>query len=483
MTKEEFMRRVVAQLGFTPTADQEQALRVLTQFMADRGHGSVMVMKGAAGTGKTSLAGAVIRTLSLVGQKLVLLAPTGRAAKVLSAYSGHRALTIHRKIYRERSFASGEGQFLLQDNLHADTLFLVDECSMIANQSSFENLFSANGGGYMFGSGRLLDDLVRYVYGGRNCRMWLIGDAAQLPPIGEEVSPALDSAVLGGYGLQVYACDMTQVLRQRQDSGILYNATLVRQLLATGVEGLLPALVAARFADIKMISGSDFVEQLENSYRQVGMEETMVVVRSNKQAIRYNMGIRNRVLDREEELASGDWLMIAKNHYGAICGNKDTERPPFDFLANGDRCVVQRVRRQRTLYDFTFADVWLQFPDYDNYEVQTTVVIDSLYAEAPALSKEQVETLRERVLEDYADVPTKAERMRCLRDDVHYNALQVKFAYAVTCHKAQGGQWEHVYVDQGYVLPEMMTADYYHWLYTAFTRASSCLYIVNWPKQ
>jgi len=472
MTQQEFINKVEQMLGFVPTDDQTHALQVFACFLADRGQWPVMVLRGSAGTGKTSVAAAIIKTLARLGQKMVLLAPTGRAAKVLSVHCGLPALTIHRKIYRERAFVGGGGHFQLNDNLHADTLFVVDESSMIANQGAFESVF---------GSGRLLDDLMRYVYGGRNCRLLLIGDAAQLPPVGETASPALRNEVLQGYGLVVYESDMDQVLRQSSESGILYNATLIRRMITHDGITELPRIKFAGFADIRMLPGNELVEALEASYREVGEDETMVVVRSNKRAKIYNLGIRNMVLGCEEELVSGDLLMVVKNHYAVLPETKGGERPPFDFIANGDRCRVVRVRGVRELYGFRFADVWLRFPDYGNYEWQVTVILDSLLTESPALTAGQTEQLFERVLADYAELPRKADRMRSVREDRYYNALQVKFAYAVTCHKAQGGQWSHVYIDQGYMTDEMLTPDYIRWLYTAFTRATDCLYLVNWP--
>ena len=405
-------------------------------------------------------------------QKVMLLAPTGRAAKVFSLNSGYVAFTIHRKIYRQKSFA---GDFNLNYNTCRDTIFMVDEASMIAN------------GGYSdtpFGTGRLLDDLVRFVYSGRNCRLLLIGDKAQLPPVGETESPALQQSALQGYGLKVYACDLDEVLRQSQESGILYNATVIRQMIAHDELTQLPRIRFHGFADIRIVPGDELIESLASSYSRVGIDETMVVTRSNKRANIYNIGIRNTILGREEELTTGDQLMIVKNHYGNSYSSASDEKQNGtpSFLANGDRAVVQRVRNVRSLYGFRFADVWLQFPDYENYDLQSTVILDTLQAEAPALAREQQEQLFNAVMEDYADIPTKPDRIARMRQDAYYNALQVKYAYAVTCHKAQGGQWAHVYIDQGYMTDDMLTPDYIHWLYTAFTRATEHLFLVNWPK-
>lgn len=466
--------QILQQFGFVPTPEQGQALDVFVHFLTDRDPHSVMILRGSAGTGKTSLSGAIVRTLKSIRQKVMLLAPTGRAAKVFSLNSGCPAYTIHRRIYREKSFAGVDGQFNLNDNLYTDTLFMVDEASMISNLGI---------GGGNFGSGCLLDDLVHFVYQGRNDRLMLIGDKAQLPPVGEEESPALSGSMLEGYGLRVYECDLNEVLRQSQNSGILCNATMIRQMITHDDITQLPLIRFKGFADIVMMPGNELVESLANSYYRVGLDETMVITRSNKRANIYNNGIRNMVLDREDELCGGDMLMIVKNNYfwtEKEKGEANGEVPPF--LANGDRAKVLRVRRHTELYGFRFATLLLQFPDYDNYEISVTALLDTLQSEASALSTEQQEKLFQGVEEDYMDVSLKADRMKAIRGDQYFNALQVKYAYAITCHKAQGGQWEHVYVDQGYMTDDMLTPDYIHWLYTAFTRAKSKLFLVNWPK-
>jgi ATP-dependent exoDNAse (exonuclease V) alpha subunit len=402
-----------------------------------------------------------VRALLSLQQKLVLLAPTGRAAKVFSLYAGHPAYTIHRRIYRQKSI---EGAFDLNYNSAQNTLFMVDEASMIANSSNY--------GESIFAGGQLMDDLMRFVYNDRNCRMMLIGDCAQLPPVGETESPALQSDVLRSYGLHVYECNLNEVLRQSEESGILWNATEVRRLMYDGMYEL-PKVHFNGFADIRNVPGDELIEQLASSYSQVGLDDTIVVTRSNKRANIYNQGIRNTVLDREEELCSGDQIMVVKNNY---YWRKE------EFIANGDRAVIRRVRHVHEQYGFRFADVTMTFPDYDDYELTATVLLDTLTSEAPALTREQQEILYNKVLEDYADVPQKPERLKKVKEDKYYNALQVKFAYAATCHKAQGGQWAHVYVDQGYMTDDMLTPEYMHWLYTAFTRATEKLYLVNWPK-
>ncbi len=478
MIIDELKYKILQQFGFPPTQEQAHALEVFAEFLTDRDSHAVMILRGSAGTGKTTLSGAIVRTLKEIRQKVMLLAPTGRAAKVFSLNSGSPAYTIHRRIYREKSFSGVEGQFNLNDNLYTDTLFMVDEASMIANMGL---------GGMSFGSGCLLDDLVHFVYQGRNDRLLLIGDKAQLPPVGEEESPALHAAILEGYGLKVYECDLNEVLRQSEESGILYNATMIRQMITHDDITQLPKIHFAGYSDIKPMPGAELIEALADSYHHVGLDDTIVVTRSNKRANVFNQGIRNMVLDREEELSQGDILMIVKNNYYWMeeerkSNNKLLSNEIPAFLANGDRAKVLKVRRRIDLYGFRFATLLLQFPDYGNYELEATVLLDTLTSEAPALTHEQQEQLFHQIEEDYLDIPLKADRMKAIRQDQFFNALQVKFAYAVTCHKAQGGQWAHVYVDQGYMTDDMLNPDYIHWLYTAFTRATEMLYLVNWPE-
>jgi ATP-dependent exoDNAse (exonuclease V) alpha subunit len=480
MIGDELKYRVLQSFGFPPTAEQEHALDVFSLFMTDRSDHVVMIMRGSAGTGKTTLAGAIVRAMAALEQKMILLAPTGRAAKVFSLNAGHPAYTIHRKIYRQKT-AGDLYSFNLNDNLNRDTLFIIDEASMIANSvGTVLGEFSRNSPRTVpteFGSGCLLDDLMQFVYNGQNCRMMLIGDKAQLPPVGEEESPALMADVLRGYGMKVYECDLNQVLRHSEDSGILWNATVIRQMVTYDEMTKLPQIRFHSFADICVVPGDELIESLASSYSRVGLDETIVVTRSNKRANIYNQGIRNQVLDREDELCRGDQLMIVKNNYYWTEGSKD-----IAFIANGDIAVVQRCRNVHELYGFRFAEVTMQFPDYDDYELTATVILDTLTTEAPALTHEQQDHLFNAVMEDYADIPRKADRIKKLKSDRYFNALQIKYAYAVTCHKAQGGQWAHVYLDQGYMTDDMLTPDYIHWLYTAFTRATEKLFLVNWPK-
>ncbi len=478
----EFVDAIRSEFGFEPTFDQQRAMETFAHFLSDREPNTVMVLRGSAGTGKTSLAGAMVRTLHRFGQKLMLLAPTGRAAKVFALNSGLPAFTVHRKIYREKVYQGIDGEFNLNENRYRHMLFVVDEASMVSSIPTGDNAF---------GSGSLLDDLMKYVYSGEGCRLLLIGDRAQLPPVGEKEAPALSADVLAGYGMRVYEYDLTQVLRQSQDSGILFNATFIRHLITHDQATELPRIEFADFADIMVMPGGELIDSLGTSYSRVGLDETIVISRSNKRANVYNQGIRNQVLDRDDALCTGDMVMIVRNNYfwtealQAEAAKAQPGEPKDDipaFLANGDRARVQSVRNVREFYGFHFADVWLQFPDYDNFEMQATVIMDSLTTDAPALTREQNEQLFSRVMDDYADLPTKPERLKALRRDIYFNALQVKFAYAVTCHKAQGGQWQHVYLDQGYMTDDMLTPDYIHWLYTAFTRATEKLFLVNWPK-
>ena len=469
MLKKYLIQQIKTNFLYKPTFNQEKVIEELASFLLDSANNGIFLLKGYAGTGKTSLLGALVKTLSQLEKKCVLLAPTGRAAKVFSHYAEHPAYTIHKKIYRQKNFSNETDNFSLNDNLHQHTLFIVDEASMIANDGL---------AGSMFGTGRLLDDLIQYVYSGQGCCLMLVGDTAQLPPVGEEESPALCVDTLRGYGMEVYESMLTEVVRQVHDSGILFNATELRRFIANNDYFSMPAITIEGHLDVKAVPGNELIETINECYEHVGMDDTIVVCRSNKRANLYNKGIRNMILYREGELETGDLLMVAKNNYYWTEGCKE-----IDFIANGDIAVVRRVRHEQDLYGFRFADVVLQFPDYDNMELEVKLLLDTLHSDTPALSKEQNEKLFYTILEDYADVRTKRERMKKMKSDPYYNALQVKYAYAVTCHKAQGGQWKRVFLDQGYMTEEMLSPDYYRWLYTAFTRASETLYLVNWPKE
>ena len=462
-------RQIKENFPYQPTPEQENAIKLLSQFLCSPKADVAFLLRGYAGTGNTSLVGALVRTLDFLKQKVVLLAPTGRAAKVFSAYAGHPAFTIHKKIYRERAYSGEGGNFTLNDNLTTHTLYIVDEASMISNEGL---------SGAMFGTGRLLDDLVQFVYSGQGCRLLLMGDTAQLPPVGEELSPALYADALRGYGLEVVETDLTQVVRQEQQSGILWNATALRRLIAEEEWGVLPKIRISGFPDVKLLPGNELIDALSACYDRDGTDETIVVCRSNKRANIYNNGIRAQILWREEELESGDLLMVAKNNYYWTEKEKN-----LDFIANGETAVVRRVRRTAEMYGFRFADVLLSFPNWQDAELEVRLLLDTLHSDAPALSREESERLFQTVLEDYVDIPLKRDRMKKMKADPYYNALQVKYAYAVTCHKAQGGQWKNVFLDQGYMSEEYLTPDYFRWLYTAFTRATDTLYLVNYPAE
>lgn len=457
-----------------PTKEQEIVVSRWEEFLLDRKANTLFLLKGYAGTGKTSLVAALVKTLLQLKQSVMLLAPTGRAAKVFSSYADTPAYTIHKRIYRQKSIIDMDS-FQTNINLHKHTLFIVDEASMISNEGL---------SGSMFGTGRLLDDLVQFVYSCEGCRLILVGDTAQLPPVGEEESPALSKYVLEGYDLDVTEVCLTEVVRQERESGILWNATHLRQLMQDELYYEFPRL-CANFPDVCVMPGDELIEALENSYHLCGTDQTIVVTRSNKRANIFNNGIRARILDYEEELSGNDLVMVAKNNYywteqSGLAQQKDAKMP---FVANGDVAVVRRFRNERQFYGFRFADATLRFPDYDNIELDVTVLLDTLQSEAPALTRQQQEQLFNAVWEDYPEIRDKRERMKRLRQDPYYNALQIKYAYAVTCHKAQGGQWQHVYIDQGYITEEMLTPDYFRWLYTALTRATEKVFLVNWPKE
>lgn len=454
-----------------PTQEQDFVIDSWCRFLLGRSDDSMFLLKGYAGTGKTSLVGALVRTMKMLKQRVVLLAPTGRAAKVMGGYADTSAGTIHRHIYRQKTF--GEERFTAAPNLKENTLYIVDEASMIANEGL---------SGSVFGDGRLLDDLIHFVYSSPGCRLILIGDTAQLPPVGEEHSPALDRMELGGYGLEVIEAELTQVVRQLDSSGILWNATRLRECL-TG--GYAVPKIRVSFPDVHTVPGNELIEYMEQSYHRCGKDGTIVITRSNKRANIYNMGIRNRILDYDCELGGGDMVMVAKNKY--LNGK--------DLIANGEMAIVQRLRNERELYGFRFADATLKLIDRTDSgqeeqdgqgiptELDTVVLLDTLHSEAPALTREQQQQLFMRVCEDYPELSNKRDLFKAVKEDKHYGALQIKYAYAITCHKAQGGQWEDVYIDQGYMTEDMLTEDYIRWLYTAITRATGHVYLVNWPEE
>lgn len=463
-----FLNQIKQNFRFEPTVEQAAALDLITDFLFSRVSDSIFLLKGYAGTGKSSLIGALVKTMTDFEQKTVLLAPTGRAAKVFSGYSSHPAFTIHKKIYRQKRFSGEASGFVPMDNLHKDTLFIVDEASMISNDGIDS---------FSFGSGRVLDDLVHYVYGGENCRLLLIGDEAQLPPVMQESSPALQIDILKGYGLDVTSTTMTQIVRQAQNSGILFNATQIRNALLENTTELFPKLKLEGFEDIRKVSGEDLIDEISAAYDRDGIEETMIISRSNKRANIYNEGVRNRILYREEELSSGDMLMVTKNNY---FWTENIEQ--IDFLANGELLEVLRVRRTQEVYGFRFCDVLVKHPDY-GIELEIKILIDTLHSETTGLSQEKNAELFYNVLEDYSEVTTQNGKMQKMKVDPFYNAVQVKYGYAVTCHKAQGGEWTNVFLDIGYITEEHLGINFYRWLYTALTRSSKQLYLVNLPDE
>ena len=443
----------------------------LAEFLLSEDDRKVFLLCGYAGTGKTSLISALVRTLEQLERKTVLLAPTGRAAKVFSGYSGKSAHTIHKCIYRQKSILDGN-TFTLTENRAQNTLFIVDEASMISNE-----------GNSIGGTGALLNDLVEFVYSGRGCSLLLLGDTAQLPPVGEQLSPALTESYLRSMFLNVTRVELTQVMRQLDNSGILYNATTLRQSIAAEDTYSLPQIKLDGFEDIQNVQGDELIEAIESSYNKAGMDETIILCRSNKRANVYNEGIRRRILYREEELSRGDMLMIVKNNYywREVLGKEDkTLLEKLDFIANGDMAEIVRVNGTEEMYGFRFADVTLSFIDYEDCEMDVKILLDTLTSESPSLTREESERLFTAVWEDYPEIRSKRKRMEEVRKNPYYNALQVKYGYAVTCHKAQGGEWKRVFIDQGYISEDMVNPDYYRWLYTAFTRASEKLHLVNW---
>ena len=458
---------IIRHFGHTPTPDQSAVLVKILDFLSSSEQ-KIFLLKGYAGTGKTSLISALVKGLRQINYRVVLLAPTGRAAKVFSLYAETKSLTIHKKIYRQRRYSGDTAEFQLAENLHKDTLFIVDEASMIGNSAT---------GNDIFGSGKLLDDLIEYIYTGERCRLMLIGDTAQLPPVMQIVSPALDMETLRGYWFSVEECTLRQVVRQSEESGILSNATALRTILDEHGTSLFPKIRTAGFPDVRAISGNELIEELNSAYSKSSVEDTIVVTRSNKRANRYNQGIRNRILYREEEIGSGDLLVVVKNNYFWTEGMED-----FDFIANGEVAEVLRVRKCYELYGLRFANLLVRFRDYD-VETEVKILLDSLTSETTSISKETSNHLFTSVWEDYACTRTKRARMEKLKKDPHFNALIVKYGYAITCHKAQGGQWSNVFVDIGYITGDFLGDDFYRWLYTVVTRATERLYFVNLPAQ
>lgn len=460
--------QIYAKLSFDATNNQKKIIEKLSDWLADDDFSSIFLLNGYAGTGKTTIIASLVAALRDMGIKPILLAPTGRAAKVLARYSGYEAHTIHKRIYRERSITDYESKFSLDYNRERGAIFIVDEASMLSSSTTE---------GATFGSGNLLDDLVEYVRSGKQCRLMLVGDDAQLPPVGDDFSPALDPIELRQYGEVVYAT-MDEVVRQSHDSGILFNATMLRCMLENRIYEI-PRFDMS-YPDFRHVEGGELLEELQDCYDRYGRDETILITRSNKRANRYNEGIRRHTLSAEEEIESGDMLMIVKNNY--FYAERDKESP-MSFVANGDVIRLRRIRRYEDFYGFRFVEASVQFPDYDDYEMEVKLLIDTIASESPSLTREQSHQLFIEVEKDYEDIKSKAKRYRAIRENPHFNAMQIKFAYAVTCHKSQGGQWKAVFVDRCLFGEEPMSKDLLRWLYTAITRATERLYLVNFDER
>ena len=459
-----FAQKFAQKLPFEANKTQQTTIQMLSDFvLSDTGKEKIFVLRGYAGTGKTSLIGALVKTMDELKMRTFLMAPTGRAAKVFALKADKVAFTIHKSIYRQQKFSVEMTGFQLLDNRQHDVLYICDEASMISTLNE----------GSPFGTGNLLDDLIEYVYSADGCRLLLVGDDAQLPPVGQQRSPALDERQLRGYGLQVITAQLTEVARQQLDSGILANATILRQQLADGLVDALPRVLYKNFDDVRRIDGYEFLECLESSYGRAGLDDTIIITRSNKRANQFNAGVRNQILGREEELTSGDRLLVVKNNY---FWGKDFDQLPF--IANGDVVEVRRVRNVREMYGFRFADVEILLPDYD-IETEVTMMLDTLTTDGPHLPQSRQQELFTAIAQDYPEIRNQRDLYKMMKENPYFNALQVKYGYCVTCHKSQGGQWSDVYLDVAYINPEHLGVDFYRWIYTAFTRATQTLYLVN----
>lgn len=432
---------------------------------------ALFLLKGYAGTGKTTVVKALVNVLPAIGRRTVLMAPTGRAAKVMAGYTGKPAHTIHRKIYIAWTNKDGQIEMKLQRNVHRHTLFIVDEASMIQHTLPAE--------GQLFNTRNLLDDLFTFVQSGENCRMLLIGDSAQLPPVGLDYSPALDTAFLQkGYNLEIDSSELTEVVRQAQESGVLVNATNIREEILRG-ELRFPLFKISRFPDILRINGTELEEALLQAYSGSVKENNVVICRSNRRANIFNRGIRKRILFLEGEITAGDYLMAVKNNYFWL-----PPESPAGFIANGDIVQIMRIRKYEELYGFRFADITIRFVDLPGQpELDVKILLDTLMAESSSLSQPENNRLFNSVMEDWAEIPSRRERVEKVKASPYFNALQVKFSYALTCHKTQGGQWETVFIDQGYLNEQMLNVEYLRWLYTAVTRATKKIFLVNFQER
>jgi exodeoxyribonuclease V len=465
MIKNHIKSLVENHLTFTPTYCQSELIDGFCAFFLQDEKDAILLIKGFAGTGKTTMINVIARTLKSLKIKVVLMAPTGRAAKVMSGYTSMAAYTIHKTIYRQQSSTDGLGRFVLDKNMNRDTWFIVDEVSLISNEENETP---------MFGSGKLLKDLLEYVFSGTNCRLILSGDTAQLPPVGLSISPALEKSFFRKHGFEVMEFILREVIRQAANSGILSCATQIRKYIEEGqASGFIP-LKMSNSPDVFRISGEELIESITHCYDTYGLYETIMVTRSNKRANRYNMGIRNSILFRENEIERGDLLIVVKNNY--YWSAPDTEP---GFIANGDIAEVVSIYGYEEMYGYRFADVCLRFTDYQDVELDCKVFLDTLSIETASFPADRNRQLFEAVAEDYPEIKNKKNRWDKIRENPWFNALQVKYAYALTCHKAQGGQWKAVFVDHGYLVEEMLDQDYYRWIYTAFTRAVEKLFLVN----
>ena len=459
-----FIEKIRDNFPFSLTNDQEIAINKVVDYIFNPTPNSIFLLKGYAGTGKSTLIGTLVKTMTEFKQKTVLLAPTGRAAKVFSSHSEASAFTIHKKIYRQKEMSDDGASFSLMDKLYKRTLFIVDEASMISNRS---------GDNSMFGTGRLLDDLIQYVYSGENCKLIFLGDTAQLPPVKQTISPAMDVYELQSYGLDVIEITLKEIVRQAEESGILHNATLLRNALSERATRLYPKLVLDGFDDVQRISGYDLIEEISGCYSRDGVEETILISRANKSVNIFNNGIRNSVLYREEELSNGDLLMVTKNNYFWL-----REEAKVDFIANGEFVEVVRIRSQTELYGMRFCDVILYHENYD-LEFDAIINLDSLHSERADDAYKQSNLLYNALMQEYSHIGSNRDRYMKIKKNPYFNALQVKYGYAVTCHKAQGGEWRNVFIDLSYINPDHLGDNFYRWLYTSITRSTKMLYLVN----
>ena len=468
LSRGELYGKMLQSFGLEPTDGQAIVMYHLSAFLLSQKENPTYILKGYAGTGKTTLVKTLVKTLPYIGMRYVLMAPTGRAAKVLSSYTGQSASTIHRRIYQAKTFPDGSIRITRAENKFKNTLFIVDEASMIGEQKEF-------------GGSSLLDDLLGYVFSGENCRLLLIGDTAQLPPVGSNESPALDCEYLRSqFPITAATYELTEVKRQALESGILYNATDIRQLLNQNLyEYTLPLFHLQGFDDIQKIEPETFEEMLHSAFANISDNEAVIICKSNKRANMFNQAIRGRILNIEGEMATGDKLMVVKNNYYWTEGN-----PDINFIANGDMAEIRKIKHFEEMYGFRFADVELSFTDYpDVPNVEAKILLDTLYSNSPSLTEEENKKLFSAIEEDYMDIPNRRERYKEMKKNPWFNALQVKFAYALTCHKTQGGQWSSVFIDSSLNQKETLEVEDLRWLYTALTRAQERVCFVNFKEE